>query len=107
MVGLSFLLSLCFSKSRPALITTFVLIIFSVILTFFEDIIFNYEFPPAWWYLWPPFAFFRGLNEIGNASAALYRMVPQTPKHILMLAISNEGLDCWRQCFDCHLILAF
>jgi hypothetical protein len=86
MVGLSFLISLCFNKSRPALITTFVLVILSAILTFFEDIIFNYEFPPLWYYLWPLFAFFRGLNEIGSASPGVSSKV-RISKSIFLLLI--------------------
>eukprot|EP00158_Paraphelidium_tribonemae_P006581 Partr_v1_DN27888_c0_g1_i2_m22819 putative (ABC) transporter len=72
-VAMSFLLSLVFNKSRAALISCFVIVTLSCILSTLEGIIFNYEIPPNWWYLWPLFAFFRALTEITTISGAKYR----------------------------------
>lgn len=73
MVAISFLLSLAFSKSRFALICTFVLVVFSCMLNLFEDIIFNYEAPPTSWYIWPFFAFYHAINVIADTSGSDFR----------------------------------
>ena len=73
MVAISFLLSLAFSKSRLALIVTFVVVVFSCMINLFEDIIFNYEAPPTAWYIWPFFAFYHAMNVISDASGSDFR----------------------------------
>ena len=101
MVCLSFLLSLFFSKSRFALIMTFVIVVLSANISGVSNIIFNYETPPAAWYLWPFFAFYEGLNLIGNATSSAFRS-PYTFADLvwgdelskIMLFLLGESIVC-------------
>lgn len=74
MVVLSFVLSLFFKKSRFALIMTFVIVILSANVSSLSNIIFQYEVPPNAWFIWPLFAFYEGLNQIGTAAGSSYRL---------------------------------
>jgi hypothetical protein len=73
MVAISFVLSLLFNKSRLALLATFGIVFLSCMFSLFEDLIFKYAPPPDWYFIWPFWAFFRGLNVIGDASSGFYR----------------------------------
>ena len=74
MVILALVLSLLFNKSRFALIMSFVIVVLSAIINSFSNIIFNYEIPPVGWFVWPLFAFFETLAQIGNAAGSQYQL---------------------------------
>ncbi|KAI3643918.1 hypothetical protein MP228_010082 [Amoeboaphelidium protococcarum] len=73
MVLLSFLLSLLFNKSRPALQVSVAIVAVSAIISGFSTILFNYGDPPNAFYTWPFFGFFQALTFLGQAATSPFR----------------------------------
>ena len=99
MVMLSIFFSLLFSKSRLALILTFVLVAMSTTINAFRDLIFANQPAPLGWYCWPLFAFFEGLVQLGQAIINPYRLpyrtsdlVPGDPVSTAMSALVIASL---------------
>ena len=66
MTALSLLFSVFFSKTRNALVFTFMIVLCGVIINLAATIIFDKT--PILYLTWPPFAFYRALNLINIAS---------------------------------------
>ncbi|TPX73229.1 hypothetical protein CcCBS67573_g05503 [Chytriomyces confervae] len=67
-IALAFLLATLFSKSRIALVMTFLVVLVGVVISLvlsdlYED---SFQFPVL--NIWPPFAFYRGLSLMNTAS---------------------------------------
>eukprot|EP00158_Paraphelidium_tribonemae_P008909 Partr_v1_DN28721_c1_g1_i5_m62799 putative ATP-binding cassette sub-family A ABC1 member len=73
LIGLSFLFSLLFKKTRPAMILGCVLVMTSAIFNIFEPLIFSNKFPPGGWFVWPLFTFFRAIVEVSIAATSTVR----------------------------------
>ncbi|KAJ3122218.1 hypothetical protein HK098_003018 [Nowakowskiella sp. JEL0407] len=65
--ALAFLFSSIFSKSRTALVVSFLLVLLSVIISMAFPTLFPNGVPAAF-FLWPPFAFYRILSLTNNAA---------------------------------------
>ncbi|KAG9307569.1 hypothetical protein G9A89_023134 [Geosiphon pyriformis] len=66
-IALAFLLSIFFSKSRTALVITFLLVLCGVIISLATTRLFKDHAPVAY-YIWPPFAFYRALSVVNTYS---------------------------------------
>ncbi|KAI8611257.1 ABC-2 family transporter protein-domain-containing protein [Chytriomyces sp. MP71] len=67
-VVLAFLISSLFSKSRIALVMTFLVVLIGVVISLVLDTLFEKSWQPAFLNIWPPFAFYRGLSLMNVAS---------------------------------------
>ncbi|KXS09467.1 P-loop containing nucleoside triphosphate hydrolase protein [Gonapodya prolifera JEL478] len=66
-VSLAFFFGSFFSKSRSALIMSFLVILCSVVVALAIDALYSGNLNPVF-FIWPPFAFYRSLTRINNAS---------------------------------------
>ncbi|KAJ3338427.1 hypothetical protein HDU93_009523 [Gonapodya sp. JEL0774] len=66
-VSLAFFFSSFFSKNRTALVMTFLIVLCSVVVALALDALYSGPLNTAF-FLWPPFAFYRALSRINNAS---------------------------------------
>ncbi|KAI9204485.1 uncharacterized protein BJ171DRAFT_505933 [Polychytrium aggregatum] len=67
-IALAFFFSQIFSKSRVALIVVFLLVLCGVIISLVLDRLIGTDPAPLILFIWPPFAFYRGLSDINRAS---------------------------------------
>ncbi|KND03404.1 uncharacterized protein SPPG_08886 [Spizellomyces punctatus DAOM BR117] len=67
-IALAFFFASLFSKSRNALVMVFLTVLCGVIISLVTDQLFADKSAPAGFFLWPPFAFYRCLGVINNAS---------------------------------------
>ncbi|KAI8919374.1 hypothetical protein DFJ77DRAFT_508257 [Powellomyces hirtus] len=67
-VALSFLMGSLFSKSRTALVVSFLIILCSVLVSLAGDTLFLQDGPPAAYFIWPAFAFYRILTVVNQAA---------------------------------------
>ncbi|KAI8815091.1 hypothetical protein BJ742DRAFT_659980, partial [Cladochytrium replicatum] len=66
-IAIAFFFSALFSRSRVALVTTFLIVLCSVVVYLASDFLFTDRANPAF-FIWPPFAFYRILGVINTAS---------------------------------------
>ncbi|KAL2917002.1 hypothetical protein HK105_203434 [Polyrhizophydium stewartii] len=68
-IALSFFFTALFNRSRTALVMVFLLVLCSVIISLALDSIFidGRDLSP-WFFIWPPFAFYRALGNLNRAS---------------------------------------
>ncbi|KAI8909841.1 hypothetical protein EDD86DRAFT_190603 [Gorgonomyces haynaldii] len=82
-ISLAFFLATFFNRSRLALITVFLLVLCSVIISLVTADLFDGKTAPEGYLIWPPFAFYRALSLINTASfsatVAPYRMSDLKP----------------------------
>ncbi|KAI8620643.1 ABC-2 family transporter protein-domain-containing protein, partial [Chytriomyces sp. MP71] len=67
-IALAFVISTLFSKSRIALVMTFLVVLVGVVISLVLDNLFEDTWQPAAINVWPPFAFYRGLSLMNVAS---------------------------------------
>ncbi|KAI9326319.1 hypothetical protein BDR26DRAFT_877523 [Obelidium mucronatum] len=67
-ISLAFLLSTLFSKSRIALVMTFLVVLVGVVISLVLSNLYNDSVQLPILNIWPPFAFYRGLNLMNTAS---------------------------------------
>ncbi|KAI9355131.1 P-loop containing nucleoside triphosphate hydrolase protein [Zopfochytrium polystomum] len=68
-IVLAFFFSALFSRSRIALVLTFLIVLCGVIISLVMDSLFPLSDPvPTAFFLWPPFAFYRILSDLNRAS---------------------------------------
>ncbi|KAI8620642.1 ABC-2 family transporter protein-domain-containing protein, partial [Chytriomyces sp. MP71] len=67
-IVLSFLMATMFSKSRVALVMTFLVVLVGVVISLVLSNLFENGTQPGIINCWPPFAFYRGLNLMNIAS---------------------------------------
>ncbi|CAG8815504.1 11897_t:CDS:2, partial [Gigaspora margarita] len=70
-IAMAFLLSTFFKRSRNALVMTFVIVLCSVIFAFGIELVntpFNGNGSPLFYFVWPPFAFYRAMSIINHSS---------------------------------------
>ncbi|KAJ3012755.1 UNVERIFIED_CONTAM: hypothetical protein HDU68_001040 [Siphonaria sp. JEL0065] len=67
-IALAFLMSAFFSKSRIALVMTFLVVLVGVVVSLVLGNIYSNFVQLPILNIWPPFAFYRGLNLMNNAS---------------------------------------
>ncbi|KAI9002146.1 hypothetical protein DFJ74DRAFT_696885 [Hyaloraphidium curvatum] len=84
-VVLAFFLSAFFTRSRTALVITFLIVLASVVVSVALDQLFPGDITPAL-FIWPPFAFYRCLSQM-NANSYLRSRRPYT---ISMLAPPDQ-----------------
>lgn len=75
-VALAFFFSAFFSKSRTALVITFLVVLASVVVSIAFDQLFSGDISPAL-FIWPPFAFYRCLSQM-NANSYIRSRRPYT-----------------------------
>ncbi|ORZ30827.1 P-loop containing nucleoside triphosphate hydrolase protein [Catenaria anguillulae PL171] len=88
-ISLAFFFSAFFSKSRNALVVTFLLVLMSVIVNVTMETLFTGQAPAAY-LLYPAFAFYRGLILLNNAATTK----GAKPYTMAMLQGDNEVLRC-------------
>ncbi|KNE54506.1 hypothetical protein AMAG_00477 [Allomyces macrogynus ATCC 38327] len=88
-VAVSFFLSAFFSKSRNALVVSYLVVLLSVITNVAAGQLFDGRAPVAY-LIWPAFAFFRALTVINTASFS----ATQVPYKMSMLRGNDEVLAC-------------
>ena len=86
-IALAFFISVFFNNSRNSLVLSFLLVLTGVVVAEAANALFTSRAPFAM-SLWPPFAFYRGLNVINVASYASNA----TPYTVAMLTGSDEVL---------------
>ncbi|CAG8488376.1 3725_t:CDS:2 [Paraglomus occultum] len=69
-IALAFFFSVFFSKSRTALVISFLIVLCGVIISIAIDSIFNQTSAPTAYYIWPPFAFYRALTLVNQRSVS-------------------------------------
>lgn len=79
-ISLAFFFSTLFNKSRLALVSVFLIVLCSVVISLATDTIFTGAAPSAY-FIWPPFAFYRALTLVNKASY-LTTLTPYTMKII-------------------------
>ncbi|KAJ1336897.1 hypothetical protein BSLG_006657 [Batrachochytrium salamandrivorans] len=67
-VGMAFVLSALFKRSRLALVFVFLLVICGVMIAVTFDTAIGNKDVPTYFFLWPPFAFYRALGVLNRAS---------------------------------------
>ncbi|KAJ3029940.1 UNVERIFIED_CONTAM: hypothetical protein HDU68_010626 [Siphonaria sp. JEL0065] len=67
-IVLAFLISTLFSKSRIALVMTFLVVLVGVVISLVLANLYSDGFQSAFLNIWPPFAFYRGLSLMNTAS---------------------------------------
>ncbi|KAJ3213533.1 hypothetical protein HDU67_002781 [Dinochytrium kinnereticum] len=67
-IALAFFFASIFNKNRIALVTVFLLVLCSVIIAIVLDQLFVNGQVPTALFIWPPFAFYRALSVMNNAS---------------------------------------
>ncbi|KAL2917001.1 hypothetical protein HK105_203433 [Polyrhizophydium stewartii] len=68
-IALSFFFTALFNRSRTALVMVFLLVLCSVIISLALNLLFRQGAQlPGWFFIWPPFAFYRALSQINRAS---------------------------------------
>ncbi|KAI8925004.1 hypothetical protein BC831DRAFT_550956 [Entophlyctis helioformis] len=67
-IALSFFFSSLFNRSQFTLVIVFLLVLCSVIISLAVESLYSADSPPAGYYVWPPFAFYRALGTINRAS---------------------------------------
>ncbi|CAG8580036.1 3827_t:CDS:2, partial [Racocetra persica] len=86
-IALAFLFSCFFSKSRIAMVVTFLIVLCGIIVSFATASLFNgQDSAPLTYFLWPPFAFYRCLAVINISSISL--ITP--PYKVSNLVVGNE-----------------
>ncbi|CAG8698021.1 10354_t:CDS:2, partial [Dentiscutata heterogama] len=86
-IALAFIFSCFFSKARIALVCTFLIVLCGIIVSFAAESLYrDLDSAPLAYFLWPPFAFYRCLNLINNASVSL--ITP--PYRLSYLIVGNE-----------------
>ncbi|CAG8495571.1 10808_t:CDS:2 [Ambispora gerdemannii] len=90
-IALALFLTVFFSKSRTALVITFMLVLCGVIISLSTTQIFLDDKAPGYYFLWPPFAFYRALTLINQHSISKsklpYRMSDLTGSDEVLSAI--------------------
>ena len=74
-ISLSFFFSTLFNKSRLALVVVFLIVLCSVIISLVTSNLFDGTQAPYAYFIWPPFAFYRALNLLNQASYQSYLRV--------------------------------
>ncbi|KAJ3409337.1 hypothetical protein HDV05_004476 [Chytridiales sp. JEL 0842] len=69
-ITLAFLFSFLFRKTRIAYITTFLIILVSVIISISTARLFRGQTVPTAYLIWPPFAFYRALSVLNSAATS-------------------------------------
>ncbi|KAJ3289502.1 hypothetical protein HK104_007417, partial [Borealophlyctis nickersoniae] len=68
-VGMAFVFASVFSRSRNALVVVFLIVLCGVMIAFSIDELFTKgRTPPTAYFIWPPFAFYRALRVVNDAS---------------------------------------
>ncbi|KAJ3278392.1 hypothetical protein HK104_002381, partial [Borealophlyctis nickersoniae] len=68
-VGMAFVFSSVFSRSRNALVVVFLIVLCGVMIAFSIDELFTKgRTPPTTYFIWPPFAFYCALRVVNGAS---------------------------------------
>eukprot|EP00842_Homolaphlyctis_polyrhiza_P005008 jgi/Hompol1/5508/HPOL_001953-RA len=76
-VSMTFFFSTFFNKSRLALVSIFIVVICSVMIAISIDQSFAKQTLPSYFFVWPPFAFYRALGVLNRASYEPY-LTPYT-----------------------------
>ncbi|KAI9092841.1 hypothetical protein DFS34DRAFT_596408 [Phlyctochytrium arcticum] len=67
-VAVAFFFATLFNHSRSALVVTFLVVLCSVLVSLAGDTLFTRGQAPSAYFIWPPFAFFRILTVVNQAS---------------------------------------
>ncbi|CAG8563001.1 1690_t:CDS:2 [Ambispora leptoticha] len=90
-IALAFFFTVFFSKSRTALVITFLLVLCGVIISLSTTNLFLDSKAPGYYFIWPPFAFYRSLTVINRHSVSKtllpYRMSDLTGNDEVLTAI--------------------
>ncbi|CAG8532061.1 7256_t:CDS:10 [Ambispora leptoticha] len=81
-VAMGFLFSSFFSKTRRAIVTVYVFVVLSAIISGITVYIFGNNSPPTLWYLHPSFAFYEGLRDITRRASLAGGLRPYDLGHL-------------------------
>ncbi|KAJ3305606.1 hypothetical protein HDV03_001251 [Kappamyces sp. JEL0829] len=90
LISLAFLFASFFSRTRFALVIIFLIVLCSVIISLALVQIFNLVQIPETFFIWPPFAFYRALGDLNQASYT----ISLQPYRMSMLVRGNEVFTC-------------